>query len=464
MHSSNPFTFIPVQSGRHQADAAATRIWNLYQELNQTQWLRPAAIEELQLTEVRLLARNCEQNVSYYRDTWARLGISAEGIRTMEDFRRLPILKRQKFQELSADFQATRLPMGTCRTGELSTSGTTGVPIVVLQTNVVSAWWHAFLLRDLMWCGLDPRGSLAVIRDLEGRGLSDVREGCSMRDWGGPITDLIETGACHLMHVAEDPRRQLNWLLRVEPEYLLSYPSTLDFLAGLVRERGLRLPKLRIIQAISEELSADAKRRIESAFGVSVKNTYTCQEAGYLASPCPAGWGFHVHAENVILEVLDDKDRPCRPGEWGRVVLTTLHNYLTPLIRYDIGDEVQVGPLRCPCGRGLPTLVAIAGKHRPMMHLPNGRKKSSVALITQFRKIGGFHQVQIIQQAVDRLIVKLVPDQSWSSEHPGRVKQLMHEFFEAEVEVAIEFLDRIELTERGKFQSIVSHLDSVQRG
>ena len=52
-----------------------------------------------------------------------------------------------------------------------------------------------------------------------------------------------------------------------------------------------------------------------------------------MASVCPRGHGWHVHAENVLLEILDDQDRPCRPGQTGRVLLTTLHNYLTPFLR-----------------------------------------------------------------------------------------------------------------------------------
>ena len=69
----------------------------------------------------------------------------------------------------------------------------------------------------------------------------------------------------------------------------------------------------------------------------------------------------HVHAENVIFEVLNDNDQPCVSGETGRVVLTTLHNFRNPFIRYEIGDLVTLGPMRCPCGRGLLTLTRVLG-------------------------------------------------------------------------------------------------------
>ena len=34
-------------------------------------------------------------------------------------------------------------------------------------------------------------------------------------------------------------------------------------------------------------------------------------------SPCPAGHGLHVHAENILTEVLDADGNPCPPGQTG---------------------------------------------------------------------------------------------------------------------------------------------------
>src|ERR1019366_10797508 len=147
---------------------------------------------------------------------------------------------------------------------------------------------------------------------------------------------------------------------------------------------GLGSQRLRHLAGDNREQMLDtdeAKQAIEAAFGVPVKNLYSCAEAGYLASPCPSGSGLHVHAENVILEVLDEKNQPCKSGETGRVVMTVVHNFRTPFIRYDIGDEVTLGPERCPCGRGLPLLIRVHGKRRTMFRLPGNRLKHSSGLV-----------------------------------------------------------------------------------
>src|SRR5437870_5090125 len=75
-----------------------------------------------------------------------------------------PRRPRPAYQEHFPAFQARLLPPGTAAAGSNLSSGTRGVPVEVLQTDVVQRWWLAFMLRDLEWCGIDPRGTLAAVR------------------------------------------------------------------------------------------------------------------------------------------------------------------------------------------------------------------------------------------------------------------------------------------------------------
>ena len=110
------------------------------------------------------------------------------------------------------------------------------------------------------------------------------------------------------------------------------------------------------------------------AWGVPLSDMYSGREVGYLALQCPQHDHYHVMSEGNFLEVLGDDGRPCQPGETGRVVVTTLHNYVMPLIRYEIGDFAEVGE-PCPCGRGLPVLTRILGRQQNMLTLPTGESR-----------------------------------------------------------------------------------------
>ncbi|MBI1829883.1 MAG: phenylacetate--CoA ligase family protein [Planctomycetes bacterium] len=226
-------------------------------------------------------------------------------------------------------------------------------------------------------------------------------------------------------------------------------------MAGLLRDEGRRIPSLRVLQAFTETLTPEAQTRIEAGFGVPVKNLYSCTEAGYLASVCPDGHGLPVHAENVLLEVLDENDRPCRPGETGRVMLTTLHNHATPLVRYDILDTATVGAASCPCGRGLPLLTRVDGKAHPVLRLTGERVASSRALVIALENLGLSRQHQVVQTALDHFTIRIVPNRNWQDDSPSKVVQAAHSVLPSDVQIEVVPVDRLELTAGGKLRDVV---------
>jgi phenylacetate-CoA ligase len=135
-----------------------------------------------------------------------------------------------------------------------------------------------------------------------------------------------------------------------------------------------------------------------------VHDVYCCEELGYIAAQCPRYEHYHVPSETIPVEILDEQGRPCAPGQVGRVVLTPLHNFAMPLIRYAIGDYAEVGGL-CPCGHGLPVLQRIPGRQRNRVVLPDGRRAwpDISALWTAIRDV---EQIQLIQGSQDHVEVR----------------------------------------------------------
>jgi phenylacetate-CoA ligase len=443
--------------------ADVSQVWAAYQELDRTQWLSPAELEDKQLQQLRVLLQHCVQQIPYYRRILTEAGLAARPIESLAELRRLPLLTRELYQAHFADLQARSLPAGMTGTSGGYTSGTNGVPIKVMKTNRDNMWWGAFFLRDLEWCGLDPRGRLAAVRlmAMTREDLPRTLQGMSFPYWSQFCQNLLEMSPAFGMDIRQDPRRQLAWLRQVNPDYLISLASNLEFLAGLVQESGQPLPRLRIIQAVGESLSETARQRIEAGFGVPVKNLYSTTESGYMASPCPLGHGLHVHAENVVVEVLDADNRPCLPGQTGRLVFTTLHNFMAPFLRYDILDDVTLAPAPCPCGRGLPLWTHVEGRRHPLLHLPDGRRKSVMGITLGVRKVGGCHQFQIIQRAVDHVILRVVPDRTWNPDHAARMRLAVQEEFEAPIRVDVEEKEFMERPPGGKLKIAIVELEQA---
>src|SRR5262249_14466253 len=140
---------------------------------------------------------------------------------------------------------------------------------------------------------------------------------------------------------------------------------------------------------------------------VEVVDSYSSEELGYIGLQCPGREHYHVQAENLLVEVLRGDGSPCVAGETGRMVVTTLHNFAMPFVRYANGDYAEVGPA-CPCGRGLPVLTRIAGRQRNMLMRPDGVQHWPSFPTEVWGGIAPVRQLQVVQDALDHVEVRLV--------------------------------------------------------
>ena len=141
---------------------------------------------------------------------------------------------------------------------------------------------------------------------------------------------------------------------------------------------------------------------------------YSANEVGYIAFRCREQGALHVQSESLLVEVLDDAGQPCAPGETGRVVVTSLHNLATPLLRYEIGDYAEVGA-PCKCGRGLPVLARVQGRVRNLVRTPDGRRYWPVSL-GRIRTVTPIIQAQFVQTALDTVELRVVCSRALSPE------------------------------------------------
>jgi phenylacetate-CoA ligase len=204
---------------------------------------------------------------------------------------------------------------------------------------------------------------------------------------------------------------QLEHLDRFRPETLLVYPNNLRALADEWLQRGGPPAGLSHIRTIGETVSDDLREHVRLATGRRIEDSYSSQEAGPIAIQCPEGGLYHVMAEALHVEILDSQNRPCAPGDTGRVVVTDLHNYASPLIRYDIADYATVaGP--CSCGRTLPTLSRIIGRERNLLMRRNGDRHWPLVGFHEFDKVALIRQYQVIQHSFDDIELRFVTDEA----------------------------------------------------
>jgi phenylacetate-CoA ligase len=283
-------------------------------------------------------------------------------------------------------------------------------------------FWQAITVRDHLWHRRDLGACAAVIRT-DDQGVAPPPDGRTLQDWGMPTTQLYPTGPAAMLAVTAPPAVQVAWLQRQRASYLLTLPTNLLFLARHCREHGIDL-RLRGLSTLSEVVTPELRAICREVFGLELTDLYSARETGYIALQCPAAPHYHVQAEDMLVEILDEAGNDCAPGQMGRVVLTPLHEFATPLIRYDIGDLAEPGP-PCACGRGLPVINRIYGRARNMLRLPSGELFYPGYSLYPLSVIPAVIQFQVVQRTTDRLDVVLAVRRPLTAEEEAEARAVL---------------------------------------
>ena len=428
-------------------------------QLEQSQWWSAERLLERQMRQLGLLVAHARRRVPFYRGRIKSLRLGPNGALRRDDWLRLPVLSRAEIQAAGDTLSSSSLPPNHGRTSEIFTSGSTGRPIRVVRSQLWELLWSAFTVRDHLWHRRDMSGKLAVIRE-SGAGKAPYPDGTAAPNWGGSSSPVFDTGPSVGLNITCGLEQQADWLRRQDPDYLLTHPSMVHRLAEHCLGGGIRLPGLRQVETISEVLHPATRTICRQAWGVPLVDMYSAREAGYIALQCPDHEHYHVQSEGILVEVLDETGRPCSPGEVGRVVVTPLHNFAMPLIRYEIGDYAEVGG-PCPCGRGLPVLRRILGRKQNMLVMPSGEERWPLLSSEDMSRLlaaAPIRQYQFAQTALETIELRLVVGRVLTPAEETELRRWVVDKFDHPFDVRLSYHAEIPRTAAGKYQDFVSEV------
>jgi phenylacetate-CoA ligase len=427
--------------------AEGARLLALQYQFAQSERWSPAELREAQFAQLTQLLHHAKSTVPFYRERL--VGIAADRPLDAAAFARIPLLRRQDIQDNFEALVSRAVPPDHGAVQEGNTSGSTGRPIRFMATALTEVFWHAFTLREHLWQHRDFSGKLAAIR-------ARVTPGASP-GWGASTASVFRTGPSEMCNTERPIAEQAQWLMQQNPDYLISVASNVQELARYCGQRGLRPSRLCEVRTYGEALHPDARAEIRAAWGVPVTDMYSCREAGYLALQCPAHEHYHVQAEGIYLELLDDHGQPCAPGTLGRVVITVLHNFATPLIRYDIGDYAEAGE-PCDCGRNLPVIRRIVGRVRNMLRLPGGGMRHPRFGEAQFGSIAPVRQFQVVQKTLQDIEVALVVARPLTAAEEDTLRALILKNLAQPFTLSFVYRDDIPRSAGGKYEDFRSEV------
>ena len=422
--------------------------------LDQSQWVSTEQLQSKQFVQLKKLLHHASTTVPFYKHRFSEMGIDPDKIEDFESWQQLPMLSRDDIQAAGVSLNSDSIPLSHGSTTSCSTSGSTGKPVRVLKTGLCSLLWNAITIRDHLWHSRDFSKPLVAIRYFPA-GTADYPQGLKQANWGSPAALLYATGPSSVLTIQSSIEQQLEWLKRQQHGYLLTYPTNLEALARECLQANVDISGLIQIRTVAEALDKQTRELCRHAWDTPVVDVYSTQEVGYIALQCPIYEHYHAQEETVMVEVLNDDGKPCSAGEIGRVVVTPLHNYATPLIRYDIGDYAEVGP-PCPCGRGLTVLKRIMGRVRNMIRLPNGEQYWPIIHHDEIMNAAPIKQFRIIQRTIDTIEFDIVANASLTSTQEQLLIDLLQTHLRFPFEIQLNYKQVIQRNSAGKFEDFMS--------
>jgi phenylacetate-CoA ligase len=435
----------PALPDRHAAALLA-----LQYQLEQTEWWSPEALREAQMNQVAVVLRHAFDTIPFYRERLSAAGYQPQEPLTEQVFAHVPFLQRSEIQAQGKALLSLKVHPAHGRVTTGVTSGSMGHPIQYFSTELTQYFWQAFTLREHIWHGRDIMGRIAAIRT----GLNDG----VVPTWGPPTSLVFSTAPCATLDIRTDVSAQLDWLRNQEVDYLLSYPTNVRALAEASIAGNVVLAHLREVRTLGEMVDQDLRDLCRKAWGVKLVDIYSAREVGYLALQCPHQEHYHVQSENLLVEVLDENNTPCKVGEIGRVVVSTLNNFAMPLIRYEILDHAEVGA-PCPCGRGLPVLNRVLGRQRNMVTFPDGRRHWPSTGYKEWSVRLPILQGQIVQRSLTTIEAKLVPSRPLTAAEESEFTAILHRSLGYPFKIIFSYHQEIPRSAGGKFEDFYSEVN-----
>jgi phenylacetate-CoA ligase len=420
--------------------------------LNKTQYFPLEKIRDIQLEKMKRLLSHAFHNVEYYKEIFKKYRIHPQNINSYEDIKKIPLLTKADIQNnLKKMIAINHLkPLSKAKT-----SGTTGIPLILYKDRITSSYHRASIYRGIQWYGLDI-GALQA------------------RLWGVPVnhTDRFKVKIIDFL-LNRFREKSMNFddkvlygfyekMKKKKPDYIRGYTSMVYQFAQFLKENNLSVPNqnLKMVICTAETIFEFQKIIIEETLGRKLVSEYGCAEAGIISFECPLG-GHHIMSDCIYEEFLETDDLSSR-NAYKEIIVTDLHNYSMPIIRYRLGDRIVPKEDTCQCGRGLPLIEKVEGRLMNFVLGVNGKKYHETifdyTILQLIKNNIGIKHFKVYQKAVDEIKIELVKNDYFDEAGLQYISNKIKDYLGRETKIYFEFVDNIQRESSGKLRYFVSEL------
>jgi len=302
-------------------------------ELKQTEYASFDTLEALQLERLKKLLYHARNNTHFYAQRLKDIDIDHITLKSLKD---IPTLTKQDLYKYNKEIHTK---YDNKKLIKSETSGSTGEALVFFRTKNWDAYHRAAQLRGYSWYDVNPWDKNIYFWGFN----PSLKQKLKMR-----VLDFLMNRYRIFSFDEREIKKTIGILQKCS--YVEGYSSAIFTLAQSLDKMGLSFDHLKLVKGTSEKIYDSYQDTIKKVFHAKMTSEYGAAEAGIIAFECPYG-NMHTVMENVIVEEVNDK-----------IVVTNLHSYSFPIIRYELGDYIKLGGYDCPCGRKHMIIEEVTGR------------------------------------------------------------------------------------------------------
>lgn len=393
------------------------------------------AVNDWQLTELRKFVAHAYLHTKYYKNLFDENGIKPTDILTFEDLKKIPPIDKQIIRENHKDLIPDNIAELCYR--ESRSGGTTGEPLVYycdedtwgyITAAKIHAWQKTSYLYGDSYVAL---GSTSLFPQ-KGRSLKNIlyffiRNGIALN--GVNIDNSIA-------------EKYISLIKENKIKYIYGYTSSIFLLATYVLENNIYIGHVKGVFTTSEVLTPYYKSTIESAFNAKIQDGYGARDAGITAFEISPG-EYHV-GYNVVAEVVD-----CFEPNTGTLLCTNFLNYSFPMLRYKLGDEVELLPAGSENYNGQ-VIRRVLGRTSDVMRLDNGHNLSSTGfsiMIKEFN-VKAFRMTKVHGL---KILLELQPNDNFENTEESIVLNTIQKYVGDDCVVELKYVEGFDEIKNGKW-------------
>lgn len=374
------------------------------------------SIEELeayQLQQLKELVSFAKAHSEYYKEKFA--AIDEASFSSVADIQQLPLLSKEDVLQLT---EKIHTKYNFKKTFTATTSGSSGNPLVYQREETADSFNRASIFRGYSWHNVQP---------WERNGYFWGFDFSSFKQFKIKLLDALQNRFRVFDYKEKSFQKFVKKLQKAR--YIHGYSSMIYQSAKLINDKNLPKPThIKMVKGTSEKIYESYKEEIKNAFGVPIISEYGAAETGIIAFECTEG-NMHINMEGVIVEAIDNQ-----------IVVTNLQMKTFPIIRYQLGDYIQLASKdkTCSCGKSHYILEEITGRIGENVY---GKQEiyPSLYFYYIFKNLASKHNIkltyQIIQKEKGILIFNL--EEHLTNSNEQKLRQEIHSYFADDITYTI---------------------------